>query len=151
MSSCMGGLMFWKQIQTFQAFMKNGSVPSRPDCEIRPLKIFWHRIDRLFSMLRYNMNVIGFWLSTKAYPREAKTIENKLKCTTWDLCSKSLKHCVTGFSSTNDTENILSLPVAQNDLNSLQQTNERLLKTLLRQIIRTNSEKKFDPFCFLRT
>lgn len=90
------------------------------------------RMKRLFPLLRYNMNVIDFWLSTKVYPREAKTFEKKLTCTAWDLCSESLKHRVTGFSGTNDTKNILPLPVAQNDLNSLQQTNEKLLITLLK-------------------
>lgn len=90
------------------------------------------RNDRLFPMLRYNMNVIDFWLSTKVYKREAKTFEKKLICTAWDLSSESLKHRLTGFSGTNDTQNILPLPVAQNDLQCLQQTNEKLLETLLR-------------------
>lgn len=43
-----------------------------------------------------------------------------------------MKHRVTGFSGTNDTKNILPLPIAQNDLEELEETNENVRKTLLR-------------------
>lgn len=92
------------------------------------------RDEKLFPLLRHNMQVIDFWLSRLVFPREAKTFEKKFICTAWDLCGAQLKHCVTGFSGTNDTQNILPLPVAQNDLRELQQTNEKLLQILLHPV-----------------
>lgn len=90
------------------------------------------RNERLFPLLRHNMYVIDYWLAVDIFPREAKTFEKKLICTAWDLCSEQLKHRVTGFSGTNDTKNILPLPIAQNDLEELQQTNENVRETLKR-------------------
>lgn len=52
-------------------------------------------------------------------------------CSAWDLCSDQLEHCVTGFSGTNDTKKILPLPIAQNDLEQLKETNENMRKILL--------------------
>lgn len=43
-----------------------------------------------------------------------------------------MKHRVTGFSGTNDTKNILPLPISQNDLEELEATNKNVRKTLLR-------------------
>ncbi|XP_037024860.1 uncharacterized protein LOC119066461 [Bradysia coprophila] len=60
-----------------------------------------------------NMHVIDFWLSNVVFPR--------------------LAHPVTGFSGTNDTKNILPLPIAQNDLRELQSTNEEVRLVLLQQ------------------
>lgn len=89
------------------------------------------RDEILFPLLRYNMHVIDYWLSIDVYPREAKTFEKKLMCTAWDLCNDHMEHRVTGFSGTNDTKNILPLPIAQNDLEALEQTNEKVRMILL--------------------
>lgn len=85
----------------------------------------------LFPLLRHNMNAIDFWLSNTVYPSEAKIFEEKLMCTTWDLCCNELNHCVTGFSGTNDTKDILPLPIVQNDLQELENTNDSMRKILL--------------------
>lgn len=85
----------------------------------------------LFPLFRFNMHVIDNWLSIDVFPREAKTFENKLICTAWDLCSDHMQHRVTGFSGTNDTKNILPLPIAQNDLAELEKTNENVRQILL--------------------
>lgn len=85
----------------------------------------------LFPLLRYNMRVIDSFLENVVYPYEAKIFEKKLMCTTWDLCSEQLNHRVTGFSGTNDTKNILPMPIAQNDLDELESTNEHVRKILL--------------------
>lgn len=77
----------------------------------------------LFPLLRSNMYVIDFWLSNVVYPHEAKILEKKLTCTTWDLCGDNLQQRVTGFSGTNDTKNILLLSIAQKDLKELEETN----------------------------
>lgn len=85
----------------------------------------------LFPLLRFNMHVIDFWLENFVYPYEAKIFEQKLMCTTWDLCSDQLEYCVTGFSGTNDTKNTLPRPIAQNDLDELESTNENVRQILL--------------------
>ncbi|XP_031638985.1 uncharacterized protein LOC116351075 [Contarinia nasturtii] len=90
------------------------------------------RDDILFPMFRFNMYVIDFYLSKVVFLREAKTFENKLMCTAWDLSSEHMQKNITGFSGTNDTKNILPLPIAQNDLAELESTNEDVRKTLLR-------------------
>lgn len=53
-------------------------------------------------------------------------------CSAWDLCSDQFVHRVTGFSGTNDTQKILPLPIAQNDLKKLEKTNENMREILLR-------------------
>lgn len=88
--------------------------------------------DLLFALLRFNMLVIDFWLQHFVYQYEARIFEQKLMCTTWDLCSDQLKYHVTGFSGTNDTKNTLPMPIAQNDLDELESTNENLRQILLR-------------------
>lgn len=91
------------------------------------------RDNLLFPLFRYNMYAIDFWLSKYVFPNEAKTFENKLMCTAWDLCSEEMNHRVTGFSGTNDTKNILPLPIAQNDLPELEKTNENVRKILVHE------------------
>lgn len=86
----------------------------------------------LFPLLRFNMHVIDFWLANVVFPHEMKIFEHKLTCTAWDLCSDHFEHLVTGFSGTNDTKNILPLPIAQNDLDELENTNEDMRRVLLR-------------------
>lgn len=95
------------------------------------------RDHQLFPLLRFNMYVIDYWLSTDVYPREAKTFEKKLTCTAWDLCNEDMKHVITGFSGTNDTKNILPLPIVQNDLQELEKTNENVHQILLQEEVKT--------------
>lgn len=87
----------------------------------------------LFPLLRKNMHVIDFWLSNVVFPREMKMFDKKLTCTAWDLCSERIEKLVTGFSGTNDTKNILPLPITQNDLAELQQTNKHMDEMLSRE------------------
>lgn len=89
------------------------------------------RNEIVFPLFRRNMSVIDFWLSNLVFPHEAKTFENKLMCTAWDLCNENLVHVVSGFSGTNDTKNILPLPISQNDLEELEQTNDNVRDILL--------------------
>lgn len=44
------------------------------------------REDILFPLFRFNMDFIDFFLSNAVFPREAKSFEKKLICTSWDLC-----------------------------------------------------------------
>lgn len=70
------------------------------------------------------MDVIDFWLIIFVFPSEAKSFEKKLMCTAWDLCNENMQYLTTGFSGTNDTRDILPLPIAQDDLPELQHANE---------------------------
>ncbi|KAG4065067.1 hypothetical protein HA402_007464 [Bradysia odoriphaga] len=90
------------------------------------------RNELVFPLFKHNMRVIDFWLSNLVFPREAKTFEHKLMCTAWDLVSDNLTHTVSGFSGTNDTKNILPLPIKQNDLKKLERTNDNVRNILLR-------------------
>ncbi|XP_031621557.1 uncharacterized protein LOC116339677 [Contarinia nasturtii] len=85
----------------------------------------------LFPLFRFNMDFIDFFLSNVVFPREAKSFENKLICTAWDLVNERMKHTITGFSGTNDTKKLLPLPISQNDLKELEDTNDRVRQTLL--------------------
>lgn len=90
------------------------------------------RNELVFPLFKHNMYVIDYWLSNLVFPREAKTFEHKLMCTAWDLVSDNFTHTVSGFSGTNDTKNILPLPITQNDLKELEQTNDNVRNILLR-------------------
>ncbi|XP_031623226.1 uncharacterized protein LOC116340729 [Contarinia nasturtii] len=93
-----------------------------------------HQRDKqLFPLFRFNMYVIDFWLCNMVFPREAKTFEKKLMCSAWDLVNECLKHPVSGFSGTNDTQRILPLPIIQNDLPELITTNDNVRDVLLQQ------------------
>ncbi|XP_031629745.1 uncharacterized protein LOC116344981 [Contarinia nasturtii] len=87
----------------------------------------------VFPLFRFSMYVIDFWLSHMVFPREAKTFEKKLMSTAWDLVSDRFTHTTTGFSGTNDTKRILPLPIVQNDLPELIETNDRVRDVLLQQ------------------
>lgn len=107
------------------------SNPSVESFESVNLEDAHQRDTTLFPLLRYNMSVIDFWLSEVVFRREMKVFEERLTCTAWDLCNG--EHLMTGFSGTNDTKNILPLPIAQNDLAELQSTNDEMLEVLLRE------------------
>lgn len=123
-------------IETYEKFIKYSPpeliVPSIASYTSVNLSDVHQRNDWLFPLLRFNMYVIDFWLSKVVYPHDAKTFENKLMCTAWDLCNEHMKHRVTGFSGTNDTKNILPMPIAQNDLKELENTNDNVRNILLR-------------------
>lgn len=91
----------------------------------------YQREKLLFPLIKRNMQVIDYWLSNIVFSQELKIFENKLMCTSWDLCSDHFEHRVTGFSGTNDTKNILPLSTGQNDLKELEDTNEKMRQVLL--------------------
>ncbi|CAL8123849.1 unnamed protein product [Orchesella dallaii] len=86
----------------------------------------------LFEMLRKHKSVIDFWLSHKVFPKESKQFPGKIVMTAWDLCDERNKNPISGFSGTNDSSLLLPLPISQQDLLQLQDTNLRMEKTLLR-------------------
>ncbi|XP_031636747.1 uncharacterized protein LOC116349465 [Contarinia nasturtii] len=142
------GLSDEQLMQTFQILAKTRNAPaiySKWIGSIDPLLIdptiqsyfginlidTFQRDKILFPLFRFNMHIIDFWLSNVVFLHEAKSFERKLMCNAWDLTSEHMKHSVRGFSGTNDTKDILPLPVTQNDLSELENTNESVRQTLL--------------------
>lgn len=86
----------------------------------------------LFNLIRKNKSIIDFWLSHKVFPEECKQFPGKITMTSWDLCYERHQLPVTGFSGTNDSSILLPLPISQQDLTVLKETNEKMERTLLK-------------------
>ena len=78
--------------------------------------------DKLYQAFYKNMHVIYFWLTKLIYPNQAKQFPKKVTSTSWDLC-KAGSVVTTGFSGTNDHDNVLPLTVKSINLDSLKETN----------------------------
>nr|XP_047135562.1 uncharacterized protein LOC124812700 [Hydra vulgaris] len=92
--------------------------------------------EHLYSLLRYSMSVVNFWLNRVVYPREAKQFPFKISTSAWDLCLKTQfeaesKNFTTGFSGTNESQLLLPLTIIQNDLPKISGTNAMVLSFLL--------------------
>jgi len=87
--------------------------------------------NQVFQILRRNIHVIDFWLSKVIFPSESRVFEKKLICTPWDLVSDEFRDPVTGFSGTDDSSNLLPHTIQQRNLESLQDTNERVRATII--------------------
>jgi hypothetical protein len=85
----------------------------------------------LFELLRRNKLVADFFLSTFAFPREAKEFSHKLLTSGWDIAEER-EYPTTGFSGTNDNRYLLPLSITQRDLPELLSTNAAVLRNLLR-------------------
>jgi hypothetical protein len=103
-----------------------------------------HEADSLYSLrrsLRYNTQVIKYYLNTLVFPRHAKQFEVKLSTSAWDIplynpaddvgVVSSSPPLTTGFSGTNDTRDMLPLNITQQDLPQLTYTNAEVLTYLL--------------------
>ena len=84
----------------------------------------------LFALLKWNKLVVDFFLSTFAFPKEAKEFLHKLQTSGWDIAEKR-EHPTTGFSGTNDNRYLLPLSIRQRDLPELISTNAAVLRNLL--------------------
>ncbi|RSL92517.1 hypothetical protein CEP52_013761 [Fusarium oligoseptatum] len=93
------------------------------------------QMDELWQLLRFDRNVLNYFLNNFAFPQHAKQFSVKLQASGWDipLLSKepSSKNLTTGFSGTNDNKRILPHTIKQDDLPSLVQTNAEVLSYLL--------------------
>ena len=87
--------------------------------------------DKLYPAFHKNMLVIYFWLTKLIYPIQAKQFPKKVTSTSWDLC-KSGSVVTTGFSGTNDLDNVLPLTVKSRNMDLLKETNGVQLQNLLR-------------------
>ena len=86
----------------------------------------------IFHLMRYNKNVIDYWLRIVVFPVETRQFPRKLMASFWDLVPEDARLPTTGFSGTNDTQLLYPPNVVQADLPQLSGTNGRLLSTLLK-------------------
>ncbi|OCT52678.1 hypothetical protein CLCR_09419 [Cladophialophora carrionii] len=84
-------------------------------------------VDELYTHLKYNSELIHFFLRHVVYPSEAKEFRYKLSTSAWDLC-RSGKVVTGGFSGTCDSR----IPIIQKDLPDLRHIPATTLTTLLR-------------------
>ncbi|OCK76192.1 hypothetical protein K432DRAFT_428888 [Lepidopterella palustris CBS 459.81] len=98
------------------------------------------QVEELWRHLRFNRNVLDYYMNSFVFPVHAKQFGVKLQASGWDvpLFSKSRPgdketSCAktTGFSGTNDNKMMLPLTIKQDDLPSLRQTNAEVLTYLL--------------------
>lgn len=85
----------------------------------------------LCVLLRKHKDVVDFWLANYVFPEECKQFPGKISMTGWDLCYEKTRLPTTGFSGTNDSSLLLPLPISQQDLEELQDTNKKMESTLL--------------------
>ncbi|KAI8664160.1 hypothetical protein NCS55_00923800 [Fusarium keratoplasticum] len=93
------------------------------------------QMDELWQLLRFDRNVLNYFLNNFAFPQHAKQFSVKLQASGWDIPllsnKSSSKNLTTGFSGTNDNKRILPHTIKQDDLPSLVQTNAEVLSYLL--------------------
>lgn len=114
-----------------QFIPKNQIDPSVQRYDGINLDDYEQKYKHLFPMLRKSMGIINFWLNHFVFPKESKQFPGKMTCTAWDLCGENKSLLTTGFSGTNDTQDLLPLTIKQRDLKELQMTNLNLEKLLL--------------------
>lgn len=88
--------------------------------------------EKLFEILRKHKKCIDFWLSHVVFPRESKQFSGKLVTTGCHLCHERNRHRITGFSGTNDSQDLLPLTIEQQDHPHLLETNKKVETDLLR-------------------
>jgi len=86
---------------------------------------------KLYPAFNRNMLVVYFWLSRLIFPIQAKQFPKKVTSTSWDLCAAG-SVITTGFSGTDDLENVLPLTIKSLNMKSLEETNGVQLQNLLR-------------------
>ncbi|KAF8557183.1 hypothetical protein OG21DRAFT_1601805 [Imleria badia] len=84
----------------------------------------------LFPLFARNQGAINFYLSRVVFPKEAKEIPWKLVASSWDL-AELREHPITGFSGTNDYQDLLPTSITQRDLDHQRGTTARVLSQLL--------------------
>lgn len=93
------------------------------------------QMKELWEAVRFDKNLLNYFLNTFAFPAHAKQFGVKLQASGWDipLFSKngSRTNLTTGFSGTNDNKRILPFTIRQDDLSSLMHTNAEVLTYLL--------------------
>ncbi|GBE85332.1 hypothetical protein SCP_0705190 [Sparassis crispa] len=84
----------------------------------------------LIPLFRQCHAVIDFYLAEVVFPRDAKEFPEKLSTSAWDL-AETRTHVTTGFSGTNDNQDLLPSSITQHDPVDQLSTNARVLAYLL--------------------
>lgn len=88
----------------------------------------------IWQFVRYNTQVVNYFLNHFVFPRHAKQFRVKLQASGWDIPlfnPSGPSSLTTGFSGTNDNRRILPLTIQQHDLPSLAHTSAEVLTYLL--------------------
>ncbi|KAI9901102.1 hypothetical protein N3K66_002919 [Trichothecium roseum] len=94
------------------------------------------QMEDLWSYIRFDKNVLNYYVQNFVFPRHAKQFGVKLQSSGWDIPlddSRNPGAMTTGFSGTNDNKRILPETIQQDDLPSLLKTNAEVLGYLLEQ------------------
>lgn len=97
------------------------------------------QIAEIWSHLRYQVEVIDYYLCHFVFPLHAKQFKYKLQMSGWDIpifttnSIASEGSLTTGFSGTNDNRQMLPLTIQQDDLPGLAHTNAEVLTYLLQE------------------
>ncbi|KAI1753021.1 hypothetical protein F4782DRAFT_95691 [Xylaria castorea] len=95
------------------------------------------QMEKLWSLLRLNRNVINHYLNHFVFPVHARQFEVKLQACSWDIPIFSEGDTqltrTTGFSGTNDNRMMLPLTISQRDLPELRHTSAEVLSYLLQE------------------
>ncbi|KAF3929730.1 hypothetical protein AA313_de0209692 [Arthrobotrys entomopaga] len=89
------------------------------------------QLGHIYEFFRFNKDVIDFFLSELAFPREAKGFSHKLSTSGWDIAEQKA-HVTTGFSGTNDNRYLLPISIRQLDLPKQLHTNSLVIMNILR-------------------
>ncbi|PHH60875.1 hypothetical protein CDD81_1080 [Ophiocordyceps australis] len=84
----------------------------------------------IFPHLKQAKSVVDYFLSHLVFAKEMREFANKLSASGWDI-GQEKKHPTTGFSSTNDSKQLLPLDVKHLDLDGQKHTNALVLHHLL--------------------
>ncbi|KAF8132464.1 hypothetical protein EV363DRAFT_108384 [Boletus edulis] len=85
----------------------------------------------LFPLFARNQGAVDLYLSKVVFPKEAKEFPWKLAMSSWDLAEIVREHPITGFSGTNDYQDLLPTSITQRDLDHQRGTTARVLSHLL--------------------
>ncbi|KAG8361093.1 hypothetical protein FVEN_g899 [Fusarium venenatum] len=96
------------------------------------------QMEDLWKHVRFDTNIINYFLNNFAFPAHAKQFGVKLQASGWDIPLLSndkgpSTNLTTGFSGTNDNKRLLPQTIKQDDLPSLVQTNAEVLSYLLEE------------------
>jgi hypothetical protein len=89
----------------------------------------------LFPTMRYNLEIIDFFLNKVVFPKEGKEFSKRISASGWDIPSPAGRPSLltTGFSGTNDSRDILPYSILQRDLPELHHTNAMVLDFILKE------------------
>lgn len=87
--------------------------------------------DDIFPHFRHSKGAVDYFLSHIVFTKEMREFPSKLSASGWDIGRKK-PYALTGFSGTNDSQNVLPVTVTQIELAGQKHTNALVLGHLMR-------------------